>query len=487
MPKVRCHFISVIMKTFKTIWYIIAMFVFQFLDALKDIRMQSLPSQSVLLGLIAIFAIIMIFFVFNLLRWWKTKIYIEGDTLIVERNQLSQSKTTVKLSSISTVNLQQNIFEKIFDVYTLQLDINSSVTANKTDFSLIFEDQTAFAFRDYILSYLDNGITFNEIPSESASSHSYGMEKNSEQIISFPFKEVLRHCVLSFSFLGGVYAIAIAAAAVCAYFTSGEKTHPVFFPAVLSLFLAVIPFIYKSLTAFLLYHNFILEKNGDKVIVSYGLFTRKQFTLPLDKTNALIIRQPFQARLFNLCYGEILNVGMGGDSSQNQSPIFCLLVKPDVLQSIIHQIAPQFVLEEKEEKSPKTAMIPILIKWGFWGILFLAGFSFFYKWWIGLILFLGFLLCGILSYTTKGLKLYEDKLSVTTGVFDKRTITASYSKIQNTSAKYGPISRLLKLAHGNVSILSSASNQNNSIGYFPEQVFDTIFNQTVSHDSMNKK
>ncbi|MPN50317.1 hypothetical protein SDC9_197943 [bioreactor metagenome] len=33
MPKVRCHFISVIMNTFKAIWYIIAMFIFQFLDA----------------------------------------------------------------------------------------------------------------------------------------------------------------------------------------------------------------------------------------------------------------------------------------------------------------------------------------------------------------------------------------------------------------------------------------------------------------------
>lgn len=483
MPKVRCHFISVIMSTFKAIWYIIALFVFQILDALKDIKMQSIPSKSVLFGLVAFFAVIMIFFVFNLLRWWKTKIYIESDTFILERNQLSQSKTTVKLSSISTVNLQQNLFEKIFDVYTIQLDINSSVTANKTDFNLVFDDKTAFAFRDYILSYLDGKTSNEDIETEQISAHSIRQKIKPEPIISFSFKEVIRHCILSFSFVGGIYATGVVIAAICAFFTSDKEMHRVIMPAILSLLIAVVPFLYKSLTAFLLYHNFILEKSGDKIMVSYGLFTRKQFTLPLDKTNALVIKQPFQARLFNLCYGEIINVGMG-DAAENQAPIFCLLVKPDVLQSIIKQIAPQFILEEKEEKSPKSAMLPILIKWGLWGMAFLIGFSVFYKWWIGLIILTVFLLCGILSYGTKGLKLYENKLSITTGVFDKRTITASYSKLQNASSKYGPISRHLGIAHGTVSILSSIANQTNSIGYFPLERFDKISQQIISHDSI---
>ncbi len=483
MPKVRCHFFSVIMNTFKAIWYIIAMFIFQFMDALKDMRMQSFPSKSVVFGLIGFFAVIMVFFIYNLLRWWKTKICIEGDTFILERNQLSQSKTTVKLSSISTVNLQQNLFEKIFDVYTLQLDINSSVTANKTDFNLVFDDKTAFAFRDYILSYIDGKACDESILAGEVSTNSVNSKINSEPIITFSFKEVIRHCILSFSFLGGIYAIGVVFAAIWAFCTSDKEMHQVVMPAILSLLIAVVPFLYKSLTAFLLYNNFVLEKKGDKIVVSYGLFTRKQFTLPLDKTNALVIKQPFQARFFNLCYGEIINVGMG-DAAENQSPIFCLLVKPDVLQSIISQIAPQFILEEKEEKSPKSAMLPVLVKWGLWGIAFLAGFSIFYKWWIGLIILIVFLLCGILSYTTKGLKLYDNKLSITTGVFDKRTITAAYSKLQNATAEYGPISRRLGLAHGSVSILSSSANQTNSIGYFPLEKFDMISEQIISNDSI---
>ncbi|QHI71380.1 PH domain-containing protein [Aminipila terrae] len=472
------------MNTFKAIWYIIAMFVFQFLDALKDIKMQSIPSKSVLFGLIIFFVVIMFFFTFNLLKWWKTKIYIEGDTFILERNQLSQSKTTVKLSSISTVNLQQNIFEKIFDVYTLQLDINSSVTANKTDFNLVFDDKTAFAFRDYILASLDKENSHGNLDSEQHSVNTMNQKSETKPIISFGFKDVMRHCVLSFSFLGGIYATAIVIVAIGAFYTSNEKMHHVIMPAIFSLLIAVVPFIYKSVTAFLLYHNFVLEKNGDKLIVSYGLFTRKQFTLPLDKTNALIIKQPFQARFFNLCYGEIINVGMG-DAGENQSPIFCLLVKYETLQSVIRQIAPQFVMEGKEQKSPKPAIVPVLTKWALWGILFLAGFIIFYKWWIGLIILIFFIICGILSHATKGLNIDENKLSITTGVFDKRTITTAYSKLQNATAKYGPISRRLGIAHGSVSILSSSANQINDIGYFPKEQFDIISQQIISHDSIN--
>lgn len=493
MPKVRCHFLSVIMKTFKSIWYIIAMFAFRALDTLKDIQMNSIPSKDVIWGLAIFFAIIMIFFIFNLLKWWKTQIYIEGDTFILERKQISQKKTTVKLSSISTVNLQQNLFERIFDIYTLQLDINSSATANETDFNLVFDDKTAFAFRDYILSYidkktsenkdLDNNILVEDLQVGEISKSHTPQKNGTEPIFSFSFKEVIRHCILSFSFFGGIYAIGIIIVTIWAFNTSEQNTHNLS-SAIFPLLLAIIPILYKNITAFLLYQNFIVEKNGNKLVVSYGLFTRKQFTLPLDKTNALVIKQPFQARFFNLYYGEIINVGMG-DTAEKQSPIFCLLVKPDVLQSIIKQIAPQFVLEEKEEKSPKSAIIPTLIKWGLWGIIFLIGFSIFYKWWIGLIILIVFLLCAILSYSTKGLNLYDNKLSITTGVFNKRTITATYSKIQNASAEYGPISRHLSLAHGSVSILSSAINQTNSIGYFHLEKFNRISEQIVSHDSIN--
>ncbi len=491
MPKVRSHFLSVIMNTFKAIWYVIAMFLFSIIDALKDIRMQSLPSFSVMIGLAVIFAIILIVFIFNLLRWWKTKIYIEGDTFVLERNQLSQSKTTVKLSSISTVNLQQNLFEKIFDVYILQLDINSSATANKTDFSLVFADKTAFAFRDFILSYLDNQsskehLSTAPIPRNAIQLNTVHQPDNPELIISFTFKEVLRHCILSFSFLGGIYAIGVVIAAIGTFLASDKEVNQVLLSALFPLLIAVVPFLYKSITAFLLYHNFKLEKKGDKMIVSYGLFTRKQFTLPLDKTNALVIKQPFQARLFDLYYGEIINVGMG-DAAEKQSPIFCLLVKGDILQSIIQRIVPQFTLDQEEEKSPKSAMIPILIKWGLWGTAFFAGFYIFYKWWIGLLLLIVFLLCGLLSYKTKGLKLYENKLSITTGVFDKRTITVTYSKLQNAAAEYGPISRHLGIAHGSVSILSSITNQINSIGYFPIEKFNRIFHEIVTHESINER
>ncbi len=502
MPKIRCHFISVISKTFRSIWFIIAMFLFSFLDLIKDIKMQSIPSKSIFIGLGIFLLIILIVFTFNLLRWWKTKIYIEDDMLIVERNQVSQSKTTVKLSGISTVNLQQNIFQRIFDVYTLQLDINSSVTANKTDFNLMFGDEIALEFRDYILKYIDetNRSTTNttydmdsdikqSTNDESPLPNNDFMDSNlntsdSETIISFSFKEVMRHCILSFSFLGGVYSVALLTTAVFAV-TSNENTSlATLWPAIFSLVLAIVPFVYKSLTAFLLYHNFVLEKKGSKLCVSYGLFTRKQFTLPLDKTNAIVIKQPFQARPFNLCYGEIINVGMG-DSAENQVPIFCLLVKYEQLQEIINSIAPKLVLTEPNEKSPKTALYTILLKWLFWGILFLIGFSIFHKWWIGAIIIALFTVLGILSYNTKGLNLYENKVSITTGVFDKRTIIIPYSKLQNISSKYGPIGKKFNISKGSVTILASFANCFNQIGYFENEKFEQLSAKIVSVESIN--
>lgn len=491
MPAVRSHFMSVIMNTFKSIWYIIAFFFFSVLNTLddlkikdlssvKDLKMQDHSFGNALIGLGILFIIILIFFIFHFLRWWRTKISIEEDTLTISRNQLSQRKTTVKLSSISTVNLQQNLFERIFDLYTLQLDINSSVTADKTDFNLIFDDKLAFAFKDYILRHI-NGDSQEKSPSEGHSLEKdiTGTPRNT--IISFRFKDVLIHCILSFSILGLISTIALICVAIWSFNQDNQALHRMIIPTILSIGVATIPTIYKSITAFLLYYDFTLQKDGDKILISYGLFTRRQFTLPLDKTNALVIKQPLQARLFNMAYGEIINIGMG-DAASSQAPLFCLLVRPSVLQDVIRQIAPEFAFDEVPERSPRTALIPTMIQWFLWGLVPVIGFTIFYKGWIGWLILLFFLLCAYFSSITKALKLYDEKISITTGIFQKRTITVFYGKIQHISVVYGPVSKKLGLCKGEVSILSSALNKTNGIGYFPSNQFLEIEKRILSHD-----
>ncbi|QIB69637.1 PH domain-containing protein [Aminipila butyrica] len=483
MPEVRCHFISVIMGTFKSIWYIIAVFFVSALNMIKDLKLQNFPSTMALVGLGIFFIVMLVCFLYHFLRWRRTKIYIEDETLIIARKQLSQSKTTVKLSSISTVNLQQNLFERIFDVYSLQLDINSSATAEKVDFHLVFSKPLAFAFKDHILAYIDTESDAPDAASEQQAENVKNNQITEETIISFRFKEVILHCILNFSIIGLLSSIALIAALLWTFNTETPGLSRVIIPTILSATLAVIPFIYKSITAFLLYYGFTLKKNGDKVLISYGLFTKRQFTLPLDKTNALVIKQSFQARFFNLAYGEIINVGMG-DSTNNQAPLFCLLVKPETLQQVIRQIAPEFVLDQIPERSPKSALLPTSIPWLFFGILAVIGFTLFFKGWIGWLILAFFALCAYLSSITKALQLYENKISISTGIFQKRTITVFYGKIQNMSVKYGPISNRLGLYKGEVSILSSMENRSNNIGYFPKERFTAIENQIMSHESL---
>lgn len=489
MPAVRSHFMTVIINTFKSIWYIIAFFFFSVLNSLddfkdlssiKDLKIQEHSTGGALIGLGILFIIILIFFIFHLLRWWRTKISIEEDTLIITRNQLSQRKTTVKLSSISTVNLQQNLFEQIFDLYSLRLDINSAVTANKTDFNLIFDDQLAFAFKDYILRYINGNSHENHQSEESSLTHDK-TDSLRNTIISFRLKDVMIHSILSFSIFGLISTISLIGVAIWSFNQDNQTIHRMVIPAILSIGVAIVPTIYKSVTAFLLYYNFTLQKDGDKILISYGLFTRRQFTLPLDKTNALIIKQPLQARLFNRAYGEIINVGMG-DTETHQAPLFCLLVKPSVLQDVIRQIAPEFAFDEVPERSPRSALIPIMIAWFLWGLVPVIGFTIFHKGWIGWLILLFFLLCAYLSSITKGLTSYDEKISITTGIFQKRTITVFYGKIQHISVIHGPVSKKLGLCKGEVSILSSALNKTNAIGYFPSNRFLEIEERILSHD-----
>ena len=185
------------------------------------------------------------------------------------------------------------------------------------------------------------------------------------------------------------------------------------------------------------------------------------------------------ARAFNLCSGEIINVGMG-DNEENQAPVFCLLTSPHQMQSIIAAIAPSYAEAAQAGsaspliRSPKAALAPTMVKWGLLGLLGLAAAIAFGKWWIGTIILAFCLLCAFWQWKTKELALLDKKLSISSGIFSKRNITIDYERLQSLSRFVDPISRRYHLTRGMVTILAAAANRANTIGYFPNAYFDRI-------------
>ncbi|NCC87292.1 MAG: hypothetical protein EOM05_05425 [Clostridia bacterium] len=475
---IRCHFSSIIAKTVKTFGILIVFVALNLSDEIIKIKQEGFDVSSLIVIRITIsttIGIILIVFLFNFFRWRKTYIYIKDDNIVVDYDFIiNKRKTTVKLSSISTVNFQQGILERIFNTYKLQIDINSFATAEKTDFNLIFSQSVAEEFKKELTQDFSqkNQIQENKTVDEI------------KPIFEFTTNRVLKHGLLSISVGGVLFSTIIFVFALISQFTdtfASDNSNPI--TTVIAILFFVGPVIWHSISPFIRYQNFKIGKLGNRVIISYGLITKRQFNLPLNKTNAVVIKQPFLARLCHLYYGELINIGMG-DEEDHHAPIFCLLVNKQELDFILNEINPNFVISDMGEKSPKSAFIPVSLPYILLGIISVVVSSLLGYWWIGVIVLIFLLLCAISSHKTKALNILDDRIVITTGIFMCRTIIVPFGKIQNISAKSGPISRHFGISKGNANILASLVNVSNKIGYFPKDRFEKLFEKMIEFDSV---
>lgn len=473
----RCHFASVIISTLKATWMIIVVLLVNFFRQIQQAAAAGIPSFMLLLSGAALVLVLGAIFLIYTLRWRRTYVYFSGHDFIVERRlAISQSKTTLRPETVASINVQQSLLERVFRVSRLQFDINSAANADETDFDLVFDTETALAIKremERLRALVGEGIAAED---NTAAAPALTVLRR------FSGWEVARHALLGTPLWGIVYTL-ISVPLLLATMLDDVSGRSLNLGTLFSILIAVGPMLSQTVSPFFRYYGFTLARQGaDRVVISCGLLTKRQFTLPLEKTNAIVLRQPFLSRAFGLAYGEIINVGMG-DVEEGISPAFCLITNVREMNELLYHVAPQFIIDCDIIASPRPALPLQLLRNAVPGAVVLAVSSCFGLWWAGLLFLLLLLVCAWASWRTKGLSLMHDRLAITTGIFAKRTIVTFYARLQNLRMASGPLARRRGLAHGAVTILSGVVNRNNSIGYFPTTAFSIIAGEMLRFDS----
>ena len=485
----RCHPSIIVANSFKVIIIsFIAMFSSISEESFAEGEALDINSAafSALITAGIVFLIMIIYLTTRFFAWRRTYISITDENFVYDkRTVFFQKKVNVRLAQISTVNLQKGIIDRIFGTYTVKLDINSSATAEKNDFHLVFKEEFAKEFEATILSIKENENT------KSENAEAKKTFDNLKTIIKFDTGRIILHSL----FMTPVWSTIVFGAALAGVSVPFMELSPVFYPVAFLLGLPVAliaSFVASLIRNVFLYHDFTLSKSHNELVVSFGLITKRIYKLPLSKTNAVVVRQSFFGRIFGMYYAEIINVGMGNEEDK-LSPVFCLMLKKDALEQILNSSVPAFSGEIKVEASPNKAFLPTFLK----GIvpmvvLFCSAVIF------GLIfestdfvllmsalLLLVWVILAVFSYKAKGINIREDRLTVATGILSRRFIIVPFSKVQMLTVKSGPVCKPLGLRSGVVSVLSSQINQNNKIGYFAPEQFKKIEEKIQQYESID--
>lgn len=388
--------------------------------------------------LVAVVAAGIVFAVWNLFRWRRTFFYIDDGYLVVEKNTLMRRVSRVPLGSISTVNFERSLFERLAGTAKIKLDINSAVTANSTDFVFVLKLDKAQSFEKEILRFKSEGSVEKT-------------ESQSSLICSFSALQAVRDVVLGQS----VVQILPTVFAILYGFFMGEWSA--------ATILIVLGWLASMLMQFTSACGFKIEKSEDSFYITSGLIKKKNYSFSADKVNAVIVRRPVFARVFGLYRAEVAVVGLGND--KYETPQICLLVKKPELDRILGECAPDFVCSVPPERSHKLGLVASV---SFYLALFAgvgASLIYVHPALCAVCAAVGVML-GVLSRNGKKLAADDNVFSYSRGIFSLTHASFRYDAVQTVQFLTNPFFRRFGIGKIRLSILGSSAVSVHTTGWF---------------------
>lgn len=455
--------------------------------AKKEIRLDAGLAEA-LLPVLCVLGVFLLIIVWQVVVWSKTYISIVENTIVIERNTLNRRKNTIGIKNISNVNTEQNLFEMLLGTCKVKLDTDSLSTADKTDVKIVLKKSEAEKFRRMVMTLLHQTET-GETGKMIDPAASYDPERTMQYDMEAGLGDMLVHGFFSiniFSVLVLAGCIVGAAELLAQTFGAGMAEKSII--GVLGSVTVVIFFFFSALwdivKGFIQYYDFKAKRQGNKIYLSYGLFKKVHYTIPVEKINAVKLTQSLQARIAGRYMAEVINVGMGDDGT-DQKAFLVLYLSRNSMQNYLQMLLPEFsaILAAPVERQPRVVWAAWLIPFSGYLMAIAAGLLTvlefrpdFLKYTViaaaGITLL--FLLSAVCRFFTAGLSVKEDYLILVRGYMKRSVICVSYDKIQHINTKQNFIAQKTGIQKGNLYLLASALNMTQSVPYFREGELDVI-------------
>ena len=492
--KFRCHPSIIVEKT----WWIISFLFFIMITDIDNVKDMVLRSDFI--NMILIFfggvAFLLFILIYNTFIWYKTFISIEENTIIVQRDTINSKINTYGIKNIANINLEQNIFERIIGTYKIKIDTDSLSTADTTDIEIVLSRKDAYEFKYNIEKLMKleaieciekqrNKLNYNE-DSENRQ-YNYLHDEEIDYDIVFSINDILKHCFYNFSIFGFIFGLGVFIFTLFIATKADESGEIISLLLIITSLWSIIKFFIGDLIK---YYKFSIKRLEDKLYISYGLLKKRKFTIPINRINAINIKQPIFCRIFQRYQVDISTIGVGDDESEGSQILLCS-TKENFLK-YINTLLPEFRVGEElilarqdknyyKIKIAETIIVTMLISLIMY-IIYKLNFGIDTSLLVGIniAVFLLLILIAYMSYITYGFYMGKEKVAISQGIFSKNISIIKYKKVQYINIKKGPISSRFNLCHGEIYILASLGNEIKTIGYYDEVLFEELKNKILS-------
>ncbi|RZK44143.1 MAG: hypothetical protein EOO90_00335 [Pedobacter sp.] len=274
----------------------------------------------------AIIALVIVF-IFSYLSYRKFTFFLDGDKqeFIINKGIFSKTLLTIQLDKIQQVNINQSLLQKLIGVYSLQIDTPGG-DANEVSIKAI-DEKVAYSLKEHLLHGSKEELTLQA-------------EQTTEATPEKPFLKLSPNTLLkvgltsnyssSFALLFGfVYAIFHNAKDLLKAFDSDDGQIETAIKAGISIVSVgiLVAVIICALLAiniirtYVKYSNFEIVKHKLSLLISSGLFAKKNTLLNPAKVQITAYSQNYFQKKFNLMNLELKQINTGNALNEDRTPM----------------------------------------------------------------------------------------------------------------------------------------------------------------------
>lgn len=280
---------------------------------------------------------------------WRTFTYrIEEGELRVEKGVLIKEKKYIPLEKIHSIDFTESMLHQVFGVVKVQMQTAGGIDPEVKLTAVTKEEGERL--KQEILAW---NKTF---PSEEEGEATVEITMNKRDITtkellitgltSGKIGIILSGVITLFSFLSQIFE-GVSFTDYLPQFSAWQGY------VVLGIVVLVITWVISVVYTIILYGNFTVQRKEDKLLISYGILERKQFTISLFRIQSVkvvegILRQPLGYVTLHLVYA-------GGEIGQPENVLLFPLMKKEKVVSFLQTFLPDYAEDLEVKGLPKRA------------------------------------------------------------------------------------------------------------------------------------
>lgn len=288
----------------------------------------------------------------RMISYFFTFYTLTEDHLIIESGIFTRKKTEIPFSTITTVDLSQNILFQFFKVYKIKVD-NASQTndiANQSNIILTLKMDEALLFKQVI--------TGNKTEK---------VEEHKDEVIKAELQDLFKLGLLQSKIVYFFSILAVGgplAGAVLPEFDNSIEHLLIGGLAILAIVLVyILSTAFSLVKCIITYYNFNVQADNDTLKIRYGLLNKKSFSLQKSKINGIILKQSLLMKLCRLYSAEVIVIGYGDTKEGETEQAIIFPIAPlEKIKRVVNTVLPEYSLDFSLSGSDGKAMRYFLMR-----------------------------------------------------------------------------------------------------------------------------